>query len=148
MTSPWSLVEYCASQLPFDFDSLPEPSREFLERLGLANRHPFCNETFLKPLLLDDIPSQGPLLFTGEPLHDSWWDAALTWFLQHVPPYLSFIELWLRFLAGWVAPVAVLYTLVYNERFPASKRPTREKLLERTSLIALACSTIVMTDSN
>lgn len=169
----WSLEDYCASQqLSLNLEALPESSRDFIARLGLPSLHPYYNTNYAS--LIHEIsspvqlPPQGPLLAASmEDLHNhSRWQATITWFYQTVPPFLAFVELWLRLFAGYLAPLLVLYLLCYcqqhkdrqldtsfsfnKQRERRDDRPLRSfrvAVQEVLCLLALASSTILMTDS-
>jgi len=146
-----TLEEYCASQTPFDPTGLQLSTRDFLEQLGLSSRHPFCSESnvLLNILESSSVPQQGPLLDTAS-LHDTWLDAAITWFWQYVPPYTAFVELWLRLLAGGIAPVVILYLVLPSSLMERSRSlaKCRRQATMNLCLLALVSSAIVMTDSN
>ena len=156
-----SFVDYCASQIPMDVSSLPETTQSFLQRLGLPTRHPFCDEYFLNGGSFgandSEITQSGSLLLASQlqKLHDTRYDAAVTWFWQTVPPVWAFMELWVRLLAGWLSPVLLTYLLVQSHWVHHTVNATVVvvKKKQRTlflwcALLSLACSAIVMTDSN
>lgn len=158
--SQCSFDDYCASQIPMDVTSLPATTQSFLQRLGLPTRHPFC-EYFLNggSCVANDteITQSGPLHLASQlqQLHDTRYDAAVTWFWQTVPPVWAFTELWLRLLAGWLSPVLITYLLLQSHwvhhTVNSSVVVVKKKqgtLVLWCALMSLACSAIVMTDSN
>lgn len=134
----WSLSDYCASQLEEpDWDAtLPSSSRLFLDRLGLPTMHPFCSPFYQEQ---SNVPGQGPIL---QPVHETLMDALLTFVFRHVPPHLAFIELWLRLFASVVAPASLIYLLLQQDQCKSF-----DKGLARASVLAVASSMILMTDS-
>ena len=140
-----------------DVMSLPASTQSFLERLGLPTRHPFCEEYFLEGggCVANDtaVVQSGPLLLASQlqQLHDTRYDAAVTWIWQTVPPVWAFTELWVRLLAGWIAPVLVTYLLFQSHWVHYTYESVALVKKQRTlwcPLLSLACSSIVMTDSN
>ena len=146
-----TLIEYCASQIPVDTDTLPESTRDFLQRLALPTQHPFCEESYLGGARPETL-----LFSFHQNLHDTWNDAAITWFRQRIPPVWAFSELCLRLVAGWLAPVLTLYLLLQAHSLSIQREGNSVVDIKRRStsssswctLLALACSAIVMTDSN
>lgn len=106
-TSPWSLESFCASQIsqPTDaWQNLPPSSREFLKRLGLPSRHPFCTDhgSLLRPL----VAPMGPATdFHSQSLVE----ALISAFWYRIPPLVSLVYLLIALLAVYLAPLGLLY---------------------------------------
>jgi hypothetical protein len=168
----WTLNDYCASQLQClsgsscDIHGLPESSRDFLTRLGLSTVHPLCGggddattSSWMSRNMSSILvvpPPQGPLLASSvKQIHDFMWqEIVVTWFLKTVPPYIAFFELWLRLLAGYVTPVAILYLLWYRQqqqhnvsKTQQQKEEDKSRMANVLNLLAVAGSAIIMTDS-
>lgn len=161
----WSLHDYCASQRPFAIHALSESSRGFFARLSLPVKHPYCSGADDVSTLWRTISNstssivEQPLLASSlHHLHDgSFCQKLVTWFWQTVPPYSAFLELWLRLLAGYVAPLAILYLMSRRRRrqhHQQQEKPERQRQTDDgggfarvISLLAAASSSIIMTDS-
>jgi len=139
----WSLDEYCASQPVANWDLLPESSRLFLEKLSLSSVHPFCEH----PSLYHDsnIPPMGPMLAD---VHDTVFQALVTYYFTNVPPLVAFINLWFRLLSGVAAPVGLLFLMWDEQKSMLSlKGEFSDCFVTRISLVAVICSMVIIVDS-
>jgi hypothetical protein len=171
MMTPWSYEDFCASQVPTDWSSLPESAKSFLLHLDLPSVHPICNGNTTSTTstskissssmccLSDSVPPMGsPHLYQGE----NTFDTVITMFYMMVPPFAALISLWVRLLSGFLAPIGVLHlvweTMVFSPSSSSSAKNSNEmKLLDTTSIVSLRaaaryimtvfCCLVVMVDS-
>lgn len=122
----FSMEEYCSSQTPIDIasDLMPISTRAFLRSLGLPLIHPGCGLTLPK----FDVRGIPPMGETEDRFPDhTLQEKAVTIFFMVVPPIVALAELWMRFLANFMAPLGILY-LIMNMSAIKPSALTRQRL--------------------
>lgn len=150
----------------------PEATQVFLSRLMVSRFHPYCNtdnhtsvETEIPRNIYSHVTSVSEFVqLTHRPLselswhkvHDnSFWNEIITTLWRWGLPYRAFIELWIRLISGYIAPLAVLclafmycrhYLLGQKDSMLKNKKDvvSMQQVLKNT---ALASSMILLTDS-
>ena len=129
-------------------ESLSSAAKSFLQDLDLPRLHPFCSEGFNFTLV--DIPPMGSLL---QDLHESRFEAFITYLYMHIPALLAFADLWFRLLAGFLAPIGIAVLIWWNVHVNARERAhkhqqfTPKGLFSVTMISTVACALVLMTDS-
>jgi hypothetical protein len=150
----WSSEDFCASQIPADWTSLPESARSFLVHLDLPSVHPICsNHDKTSILWSDSAPPMGyPQLYQDETAFDT----IVTMFYMMVPPFSAFISVWVRLLSGFLAPIGVLQLVWETMVFSSAKQNSKDmKHLDTLStyfccaryIMTVFCCLVVMVDS-
>jgi hypothetical protein len=148
----------------------PETTQRFLSRLMVSSIHPYCNhdnysvDAEIPRNIYSHVTSVSEFVqLTHRPLSESSWNQlhdnslwreTITTLWRWGLPYRAFIELWIRLISGYIAPLAVLclvimYSREYvlsqqNGKLGASKVVTVQRVLKN---VALASSLILLTDS-
>jgi predicted alpha/beta-fold hydrolase len=107
----FSMEEYCASQTPIDVasDNMPIATRTFIRRLALPLIHPGCE---IAARQLQDSPEIPPMGETEDRFPDqSFGEKLVTIYWMVFPPLIALAELWMRFLANFMAPLGIIYLL-------------------------------------
>jgi predicted alpha/beta-fold hydrolase len=115
MSTHTYIEEFCrstiASSLQKPWDALPESSHKFLQHLDLLSISSFC--------LRANSYSYGntlPDVNTSVMIEEEGWDALITLFYMYAIPYLAFVNLWIRLLAGFMAPLGLLRLIMEEQR--------------------------------
>ena len=140
----WSFEDFCASQIPADWSSLPESARRFLLRLDLPSVHPLCSNNDTASIWSDSVPPMGsPQLYQDETAFDT----IITMFYMIVPPFAALISLWVRLLSGFLAPIGVLQLVWETMVFSSAKQNSKEdvKHFDTKSKRFWCCARYVMT---
>jgi predicted alpha/beta-fold hydrolase len=141
---PWSLDEFCASHRGSTWEQLPASSVAFLKKLDLTTIHPYCQNA---SAFLEDpaIPSMGPL---REPVDDTTIEALVTFAYAKLVPFCGFLDLWIRLVSGFLAPIGVMMLILENQGSSVGKRSLHTHTPHHwNSIVITFCSMIVMVDS-
>eukprot|EP00980_Cylindrotheca_fusiformis_P007364 scaffold1525_cov142-Cylindrotheca_fusiformis.AAC.164 len=124
------LEAFCSKEPTDDWKMLPTSTQEFLLDLGLPSIHPFCDgHGFVHPMGLP----MGPPETTVSAI-----EKVVTMWYFYIPPIMALVDLWVRLLSVWIAPLSFLYLLCQYH-----KRHHQYSLLYCSSIFA---SWILMTD--
>jgi hypothetical protein len=148
----------------------PETTQRFLSRLMVSSIHPYCSPTNntidveIPRNIYSHVTSASEFVqLTHRPLsessfnnlHDnSLWKETITKLWRWGLPYRAFIELWIRLISGYIAPLAVLcLAIMYGHHYLMGQKNAKLKETKVLSIqrvlknVALACSFILLTDS-
>lgn len=126
----YSMEDFCSSQSIEDWHDLPMTSQQFLQNLSLPTLHPFCNT------YQGTFPAAPPM---GSPnISYGMIESLVTLYYFYVPPIIAFIDVWMRMLSGWTAPLGFLF-LAWQCLRQRAQHPL-------TFCITLCSAWILMTD--
>ena len=126
----WSVDSFCAierQRATADYSAYSENTRSFLSQLDLPSIHPLCDSNASAPWFRDDVPPMGPAVVDYYNLHDrSTLEVLRTLWRMIMPPFLSFLALWLLLFAAFVVPLGCLLLLKFDQQLLHSRVSTEQ----------------------